>query len=262
MVVIPILMYHSISGGGAPGFRRFTLRSDLFAAQMACLREQGCNTLSVAGLLNARRQKSLPEKPVVLTFDDGFLDFYTDALPVLQQHNAAASLFIPTRYLGGTSLWLRDIGEGGRPLISRGQLIEIANAGVDCGAHTHSHCHLDMVDPTRGRRELSQSKEILEQIIGQAVTTFAYPYGHHHAEARQWVVDAGFQAACAVRNALSHSGDDLFALARITITNRTDVRQLAALLAGRGLPLAAPGEKLVTRLWRQYRIFRARFEKT
>lgn len=254
MSVIPILMYHSISAAGAPGFRRFTLHPNLFAAQMVYLREQGYNTLSVAALVTALRQKSLPQKPVVLTFDDGFLDFYTTALPILKQHNAAASLFIPTGYLGGTSLWLKDIGEGERPLISRGQLVEIANAGVDCGAHTHSHCHLDMVDPTRGRREISQSKEIIEQIIGQAVTTFAYPYGHHHAEARQWVVDAGFQAACAVRNALSHSDDDLFALARITVTHRTDVQRLAALLQGRGLPLAAPGEKLITRLWRQYRI--------
>jgi peptidoglycan/xylan/chitin deacetylase (PgdA/CDA1 family) len=192
-----------------------------------------------------------------LTFDDGFLDFYTTALPILQQHDATASLFIPTRYLSGTSLWLESLGERQRPLISRAQLVEIANTGVDCGAHTHSHCHLDTVGQTQGRRELTQSKEILEQIIGKPVTTFAYPYGHHHAQARQWVMDAGFQAACAVRNAISHTDDDLFALARITITDRTDVPKLAALL--KDLPPASAGEKPITKL---YRLFRKVFAKS
>lgn len=256
MTIIPILMYHSISAGGTAGFRKFTLRPDLFAAHLSYLHAQGYSFVSVAGLVAALREKTLPEKPVVLTFDDGFLDFYTVALPVLQQHQAAASLFIPTGYLSGSSQWMEDIGEGARPLISRGQLVEIANAGVDCGAHTHSHCHLDTAKEAQGRRELSQSKEIIEQIIGQAVTTFAYPYGHHHEQARQWVMDAGFQAACAVKNELSHSEDDLFALARITITNHTTVPGLAALLKGRGLSLASSKEKLVTKLWRQYRLLK------
>ena len=256
MTVIPILMYHSISAGGTPGFRKFTLRPDLFAGHLAYLHEQGYQSLSVAGLVKALREKTLPEKPVVLTFDDAFLDFYTAALPVLKLHNAAASLFIPTRYLDGTSLWLDDVGEGARPLVSRGQLIEIANAGMDCGAHTHSHCHLDTAKEAEGRKEISQSKEIIEQIIGLPVTTFAYPYGHHHPEARQWVIDAGFQAACAVKHALSHTHDDLFTLARITITNRTDVHELAALLKGRGLSLATSKERIVTKLWRQYRLLK------
>jgi len=246
MAIIPILMYHSLSSEAARGFRRFTLHPDLFAAHVAFLRGQGYSILSVAGLF-----QPLPEKPVVLTFDDGFLDFYTTALPILQQHNATASLFIPTAYLDGTSRWLQSLGEGTRPIISRRQLLEIADAGVDCGAHTHSHCHLDTVTAAQGRAELAQSKEILEQIIGRTVTTFAYPYGHHHAEARQWVMDAGFRAACAVRNAISHSDDDLFALARITITDQTNVGRLAALLAGL---LARPGVKLTTRLWRQARL--------
>lgn len=261
MPIIPILMYHSISNGGTRGFREFTLTPALFAAHIAYLCAQGYSILSVAGLVELRKKSALPAKPVVLTFDDGFTDFYTAALPVLEQYHAHASLFIPTRYLNSTSLWLKDIGEGQRPMISRAQLVEIANAGVDCGAHTHSHCHLDTVNESQGRRELTQSKETLEQIIGQAVTTFAYPYGHHHTQARQWVVDAGFQAACAVKNALSHSDDDLFALARITITQHTDVNKLAALLKGQGLSLASSDEQLIAKLYRQYRLFRKHFEK-
>lgn len=252
MSIIPILMYHSILAEGTAGFRKFTLTPSLFAAHITYMFEQGYNLLSVADLIG----KPLPTKPVVLTFDDGFLDFYTAALPVLQRHNASASLFIPTRYLGSSSQWLQELGEGARPLISRDQLVEIADAGVDCGAHTHSHCHLDTVSEAQGRRELSQSKEMLEQIIQQPVTTFAYPYGHHHAQARQWVIDAGFLAACAVKNALSHADDDRFALARITITNRTDLPRLATLLTGRGLPLATPREKLITRLYRQFRLLK------
>lgn len=261
MTIIPILMYHSISAGGTRGFRRFTLHPHIFAAHLAWLRGEGYSILSVAGLVELRKKSTPPEKSVVLTFDDGFLDFYSAALPVLLQYNAPASLFIPTRYLDGSSLWLSDIGEGRRPLISRAQLVEIANAGVDCGAHTHSHCHLDTVSEAQGRAELSQSKEIIEQIIGRAVTTFAYPYGHHHAQARQWVIDAGFQAACAVKNALSHTDDDLFTLGRVTITHRTNVDTLAALLAGQNLPLASPKVRLLTKLWRQVRLWQGRFSR-
>ncbi len=256
MFIIPILMYHSISVGGTRGFRKFTLHPPLFAAHIAYLREQGYSILSLAGLADLRKSSAtLPKKPIVLTFDDAFLDFYTTALPVLQQYDVTASLFIPTGYLDGTSRWLQGIGEGTRPIISRAQLVEIANARVDCGAHTHSHCHLDTVSEAQGRAELAQSKTTLEQIIGKTVTTFAYPYGHQHAQARQWVRDAGFQAACAVRNAISHSDDDLFALARITITDRTDLPHLGALLKGQGLSLASSRERLLTKLWRQYRLF-------
>lgn len=252
---IPILMYHSISTQATRRFRAFTLAPTLFAAHLRYLREQGYTFLSIAGLAGSE----LPEKPIILTFDDGFLDFYTKALPLLLQYNATASLFIPTRYLDGTSLWLQALGEGRRPLVSQDQLIEIANAGVDCGAHTHSHCHLDTVSTARGQQEVNRSKEILEQILRRPVTSFAYPYGHYHMQARQWVMDAGFQAACAVRHAISHRDDDPFALARVTITDRTDVPRLAALL--RDFPLASSKERLKTRLWRQVRLLRARFER-
>ncbi len=258
MKPIPILMYHSISTEASAGFRKFTLTPELFAAHMEYLKTQGYTVLSVSQLQALRTEPSpraWPVRPVVLTFDDGFADFYTAALPVLQTYAFPASLFIATSYLESSSRWLQSIQEGERAMLSKAQLREIFAAGIDCGSHTHTHVHLDTVNEKRGREELTRSKETLEQILGQPVTTFAYPYGHYHKQARQWVVDAGFKAACAVKHAISHTDDDLFSLARVTITNRTDVAALASLLAGTGLRLASPKEKLVTTGWRQFRRF-------
>lgn len=256
MSVIPILMYHSLSEQAAPGFRKFTLKPEIFAAHLAFLQAQGYTTLTVARLAEIRlmhQEHLLPRKPVVLTFDDAFEDFYLSAWPLLQEYNATASLFVATGYLDGVSQWLEALHEGRRAIIRRAQLREIAEAGIDCGSHTHTHVHMDTVDEKKGRQELVISKALLEQILGRPVTTFAYPYGHHDRRARQWVVEAGFSAACAVKNALSHTEDDLHALARITITDQTDVATLAELLSGQRVNLAAPGEALLTKGWRQFR---------
>lgn len=262
MAVIPILMYHSISDQAAPGFRKFTLSPELFAAHLTHLNEQGFTTLTVARLAelrHSRQQHLLPKKPIVLTFDDAFEDFYHSAWPVLQQYHATASLFVATHYVNGTSTWLESIQEGRRAIMRAAQLREVAEAGIDCGSHTHTHLHLDTADEKKGRKELLISKTLLEQCLGKPVTTFAYPYGHHDDRARQLVMETGYSAACAVKNALSHSDDDLFALARLTVTNQTDVPALAALAKGTGLPLASPKEALLTKSWRQFRRIRQYF---
>lgn len=254
MLAIPILMYHSISTNSTLGFRKFTLRPDQFISHLAYLREQGYQAISVAKLAEIRSQgqrQLLPAKPVVITFDDGFMDFYTTAFPILQEYRFPASLFLVTGYLGRTSLWLRSIREDKRPMITPVHLREMAEAGIDCGSHTHTHIHMDTVTEKRAREELLVSKNILEQFIGRSVTVFAYPYGHYNRKACQLVKEVGFQAACAVKDALSHSKDDLFALARITITNRTDTSVLADLL--RHLPFASSKESLLTKGWRRVR---------
>jgi peptidoglycan/xylan/chitin deacetylase (PgdA/CDA1 family) len=264
MMVIPILMYHSILREAAPAFKPFALSPECFAAHVAYLHAQNFTPLTVAQFaerLEAFAGAVLPAKPVILTFDDGFADFYHHALPTLQTHGFCATLYVVTGYMELTSLWLRREGEAHRPMLTWQQLSEIDAAGIECGAHTCTHPHLDVVSEAIARDEIRHSKDMLEQRLGKRVTTFAFPYGHYTQSTQQLVCEAGFTAACAVKHALSYIGDDQFGLARITIRDDTNVPQLAALLAGRGLAIASHREKLLTKSWRWIRRLRQTYRR-
>jgi peptidoglycan/xylan/chitin deacetylase (PgdA/CDA1 family) len=178
---------------------------------------------------------------VVLTFDDGYADFYTDTLPELQRHGFTATLYVVTAFIGNTSRWLQREREAMRPLLTWPQLAEISASGIECGAHSHTHPALDMLPPSVARAEIIRSKELLEERLDQHVLSFAYPYGYYNTRVQEAVRTCGFTSACAVRLAMSSLHDDPYALARLAITPDTDVHDLAtALSTGRGPLVTSP----------------------
>ena len=229
---IPILMYHSISEKAGPKFKEFTVPEALFARQVEYLHQQAYTPMTVSQLVQARSQGSLPAKPVVLTFDDAFLDFYTAALPILTRYSFPATLYVPTTYVNGTSRWMQRSGEGSRPIVSWEQLREISKSGIECGAHSQTHPQLDLLPLAVAKKEITESKIILEEHLGEQVLSFAYPYGYHTSAVKRIVRDAGYTSACAVKNALTTETTDLFALARILVDPTTDTDAFAALLEG------------------------------
>src|SRR2546428_13081718 len=102
---IPILMYHSISCSSNPRFKQFTVPPTAFAEQMSYLYTHQYVPITVTQLVQARVKETfnLPERPVVLTFDDGYADFFTAALPVLKQYGFVVTLYVTTGFIGGTS---------------------------------------------------------------------------------------------------------------------------------------------------------------
>ncbi|TMC19922.1 MAG: hypothetical protein E6J34_14300, partial [Chloroflexi bacterium] len=136
---IPILMYHSISDPKRAGrqFRPFTVSPALFAEHMKYLYEHGYTSLTVTQLITllSGERRRLPERPVVVTFDDGFADFFTDALPVLKRYNFVATVYIPTAFVGRTSTWLWREKEAIRPILTWGQISEMSTQGIECGGH-------------------------------------------------------------------------------------------------------------------------------
>ena len=229
-------MYHSISQHATPKCRPFVVSPALFAAHMAYLHQHTYTPITVTQFINSRAQKgpALPERPVVITFDDGFADFFTEALPVLQQYNFIATLYVTTAFIGGTSRWLQREGEAARLMLTWDQLIEISASGVECGAHSHSHCQLDASPLFIAEDEIVQSKRLLEHHLSQEVLSFAYPFGYHTATVRRLVQVAGYTSACAVKHAMSSESTDPFALARLMVGANTSVNALAALLTGCG----------------------------
>ncbi len=237
---IPILMYHSISDHASPKFKQFTVPSKLFAEHMAYLHQHRYTPMTVTEFMSAQTNvgTKLPERPVLLTFDDGFADFYTEALPVLKRYGFVATLYVVTGYINGTSRWLHHEGEADRPMLTWDQLREISASGIECGGHSHSHPQLDTLTPAEVSCEIVQSKRLLEDHLGQNVLSFAYPFGYHSASVRRQVQKSGYTSACAVRHAMSSAeAKDPFSLTRLMVKPDTSVDNLAALLNGRSSQL-------------------------
>ena len=162
-------------------------------------------------------------------------------------------LYVATGAIGGTPRWLDDIGCATMPMLDWDQLRELRAEGCEIGAHTVSHPPLDCLALSAADVEIRASRDVLTRELDQPVTTFAYPHGHHDRRTRQLVVDAGFVGACAVKNALSHSGDDPFALARVTITSDLTDHDVAGVLDGTAVGLAPARERLRTTVYRAVR---------
>ncbi|GLV59238.1 hypothetical protein KDH_60650 [Dictyobacter sp. S3.2.2.5] len=230
-------MYHSISSTTNSRFSPFTVSPELFTEQMSYLTTHGYTPITVTQFMQARTHNgcALPEKPVVLTFDDGFADFLMYAVPILRQFNFAATLYVSTAFLDGTSLWLRKEGETQRRMLTSSELRQVDTYGIECGGHTHRHPQLDMLPPQMAREEIVICKDVLEQILGHAVSSFAYPFGYYTPRIQQFVHDAGYISACAVRHMMSSEQTDPFALARLWVKPTTTPDLFGRLLDGVGM---------------------------
>jgi peptidoglycan/xylan/chitin deacetylase (PgdA/CDA1 family) len=228
---VPVLMYHSIGTTTARKFRRFAVPPEEFAAQMAFLAAEGYQPVTAAELAASRSGRPLPPRPVVLTFDDAYTDFYTAALPVLRQHDFRAALYVPTAYVGDTTRFNGSSGEGSRPVLSWQALRDLAAEGVEVAAHSHTHPQMDRVPAEVVRDEAARSRSLLEDKLGLAVEGFAYPFGYWDSEARAAVARAGFRYAFAVAEMVATTDDDMMTLPRLTVNAGIGVAGLARLLA-------------------------------
>ena len=243
---IPILMYHSISSHASPGFRPCIVTPEAFEEQLTYLEESHHTSMTVTQFVQAMSKGStLPPRPIILTFDDGYADFYTKALPALRRHGFTATLYVATAFVGGTSRWLRAREDSTRPMLTWSQLAEISASGIECGAHSHTHPPLDMLPLAVVHDEIVRSKELLEEHLGQQVSSFAYPFGYYSDRIQQVVQEAGYASACAVKLTMSSLHDNPYALARLAIRPDTGVLALAnALFTGRGPLVASPVKRV------------------
>jgi peptidoglycan/xylan/chitin deacetylase (PgdA/CDA1 family) len=247
-VPVPVLMYHSVSDAPAPSIRALSVRPAAFAAQLDYLRQQGFTGLTFGELCQHRRaEKPLPARPVVLTFDDGYADFIEEALPTLMEHGFPATVFVATG-------WLADAGvhaAGTSPdrMLSWPQLAELSAAGVEIGAHSHSHAQLDQISEPRLRAELADSKHLLEDRLGQAITSLAYPYGYSNKRVREVVREVGYLQAAAVANATAAPTCDPARVPRLTVRYSTSLNVFARIANQRRLRLHYTPAHVLTAGW-------------
>ncbi len=236
-VKIPILMYHSIGSReqAGPKFREFVVEPAEFVEQIAFLHKSGYSALTVSQFMALRAEGAdvLPERPVILTFDDGFQDFGTAALPVLKRYGFTATLYLTTAYMNATSRWLKKEAEERRPMLTWEQVRAIAASGIECGAHSHKHFQLDTLPERAVREEVLLSKLLLEEQLRGPVLSFAYPFGYHTAMVRRAVKEAGYTSACAVGHRLSFEKEDAFSLSRVMVRPGMGCEDFSELLQGK-----------------------------
>jgi peptidoglycan/xylan/chitin deacetylase (PgdA/CDA1 family) len=241
--VIPVLLYHSVADHGG----RHTVSRACFASHLDAIAAAGRVGIGITELAEALRGgRQLPERPLGITFDDGYADTY-DAVEALVRRGIPSSVYVTTGALG-----TRD-RPSARDVASLSRL-----PGVEIGAHAVRHRRLDELSDRELADEVRASRAALEEITGSLVRSFAYPHGAFDRRARDAVIAAGYRSAAAVKNAVSHLGDDPFAIARWTVTAGTPAARIADVLEGRGVPRAWRGERLRTRGYRVARRQRRR----
>jgi peptidoglycan/xylan/chitin deacetylase (PgdA/CDA1 family) len=254
MTTIPIFLYHSVSRDPEPWIAPYSITPETFTRHVEMISDSGMTALTVSQLCDALTGRSaLPERPVVITFDDGFADF-AYAAQVLSKKELPSTLYVTTGALRGkTTFPYPNMAIPPAPMLDWRQLSGLVDMKVEIGAHSHTHPQLDVLPKRTATEEVTVSKEMLEDELGQQVSSFAYPHGFHSARTREIVRLAGFSSASAVMNALSSNRDHAFSLARLTVHATTTTEQFAEWLNGRGARIAPYPERAATIAWRMYR---------
>ncbi len=179
---VPILAYHAVEEGPGP----LCIDPTAFAAVVETFAAAGFSSVTAGALVeHLDTGTPLPHRTVVFTFDDGYASVHRHAFPVLARHGFTATVFPVTAHLGDTNRW--DDGRAEIPtleLMTRAQVEDLAEAGWEIGGHTHTHRPMPSLDDREVTEELARSNDILAELSGTEVRSFAYPFGLHDARVR------------------------------------------------------------------------------
>jgi GT2 family glycosyltransferase/peptidoglycan/xylan/chitin deacetylase (PgdA/CDA1 family) len=213
---VPGLLYHSVGPLRAGMYPSLCVSPGQFESQLRWLRANGYAGIRVSDWLAwVEAGKPLPDKPVFLTFDDGYTDLADHAFPLLLEYGFNATVFLPTACIGGSNVWDHDGCRAPVPLLTVDAIRFWSERGIEFGAHSRTHPALDQVDESALVDEVRGSCSDLQQIVGPP-EVFAYPYGLRSAAVRQAVMRS-FRAAFTTDEGLNHLGTDLYALRRTMV---------------------------------------------
>jgi len=231
---VPVLNYHQINDRDN---NALTVHTDQFEKQMKYLHDNGYTTITPAEMMDAWQNGTpLPEKPVIITFDDGYIDNYKNAYPVLQKYNLRATIFLISDYLGVYPNYL-----------TWSEAADMQESGlIDFESHTLSH--MELSEEKAGskaeiKKQLEDSKAAIEWHLKKNINFIAYPCGTYDEEVEQMTKDAGYRAAFTVNYGLAEPSNNPFVLDRVPIfgcNSHTYARFVARL---KYAPLVAPLER-------------------
>ena len=176
---VTVLLYHHV-GEPLPGsWPYLSTSASGFVKQMEWLRAKGYRSITLFDLSNFLRNKTpLPERTVLISFDDAFADCMTQAFPAILSAGFSAVVFVPTLHLGGTNAWDEKSGFAHTyPLMTVEHIREWSQRGIEFGSHSRTHADLCKLPESELEKEIAGSRDDLQQILGKEVVAFAYPRG-------------------------------------------------------------------------------------
>jgi peptidoglycan/xylan/chitin deacetylase (PgdA/CDA1 family) len=248
---VPILLYHAISADPPSWIAPFTVSPATFAAHLDAVTSSGRQPLTVSQYVDGLRGNAvLPPRPVLITVDDGFADFASNALPALAERNLPSTLYVTTGALADRD---NDCTLPAADMLHSADLPGLEAVGVEIGAHSHTHRQLDLLPERAVAAELSRSGALLAEMLGHRIRSFAYPHGYWSARIRRLVAESGFDSACAVGEALSCAQDHPLALSRLMVRAGTDAYRVTAWMSASGTRVRSQRGRVLAFGWRQYR---------
>jgi peptidoglycan/xylan/chitin deacetylase (PgdA/CDA1 family) len=229
-VDIPILMYHKVD---TFAYSRYWVSDRLFDRQMAALQAYGYKTITLADFLDYRAGKiTLPEHPIIITFDDGYQDFYTQAVPILKSKGLSATVFLPTGKIGTSekdrqnNSW--DSKEAVYPAnhLIWDEVRAFVREGFQVGSHTVTHPDLASIPESQIKQELSGSRSDLQDKLGLKVDIFCFPGGSGAADQaiQSDLQEAGYTAAVTTFKGFANTAtSNIYSLPRLIITEQNSV---------------------------------------
>ncbi|WP_297423219.1 polysaccharide deacetylase family protein [Clostridium sp.] len=216
-VGVPVLYYHSINESAD---NEVTMTPEMLRKQLQYIKDQGYITLTISELKDyLLKDASIPKNSIVITFDDGYMDNYRNAFPILKNLNMVATIFCITSNLDGSYY------------LSKDAISEMSRYGIDIESHTVTHPKLDKLTYDNQLKELSESKKTLESITGKEVTSIAYPFGNFNDDTIKAAKTAGYTLGFTTNRGLSDRNDNPLKLDRIYISSKYNMETFKEILS-------------------------------
>jgi peptidoglycan/xylan/chitin deacetylase (PgdA/CDA1 family) len=229
---LPILMYHRICDDSDAISDEFGVSRSVFRSQLEYLAAREYYTPAFSSLIRDRISPVAQKRPIILTFDDGYLDTYEIAFPLLREFGFTAVVSLVADFSRRTNWWDEPAGSGSVQLMLPHHVAEMKEAGIEFSSHTYSHRPLTTLSEYDLVEEMKRSREFLEDIVGSKVSWLTYPYGKVGEREKRAAKAAGYICGIATNTGPLSYYADPFEIRRVAIRNRADASYLFFKLSG------------------------------
>jgi peptidoglycan/xylan/chitin deacetylase (PgdA/CDA1 family) len=223
-------MYHRVGRAETSAERRYCVSPTRFREHMHALRDAGYQAISLPAFVAwTRGESTLPERSLLITFDDGFMGVHDDAAPLIESLGWSATMFLVSALIGGTDTWATNEAQPRRrahPLLGWPEIHAMRRSGWSFGSHSRTHADLPTLADDQLEDQLAGSRAELEGGLEQTIDTLAYPYGRFDSRVAQAAAAAGYTMAFSTRSGFNRPLQDPFAVRRIDVAGTDTAGEL------------------------------------
>ncbi|ARC83825.1 polysaccharide deacetylase family protein [Clostridium argentinense CDC 2741] len=208
-VGVPVLYYHSIQKSGE---NELMMDPELFRSHLQWLKDNNYTSLTMEEFYNYIKYNTpVPEKSVVITFDDGYIDNYTNAMPIINEFDFDTTIFMVSDFVGNPNF------------LTESQLKELEKNKINIESHTANHLDLAKLSEEKQKEELQQSKNRLDNLLNEKVEYVAYPYGSYNDDTKNITREIGYKMGFSTDSGWASGDDDLFSIPRVYMSDFYDM---------------------------------------